>query len=724
MKNRKLLVSGAICVAVLGGCGGGGGGTSPTRVAVEEPAVSFGVLRPVTREEELTRSLQSGLQGASYVVNAGEVLELDAGLEAAPALADGDLAGGSFSTTNLQEVGVDEADIVKYDGSVLYVVDYQEPDFAPFAGGDELVAEPGADGSAEGLAADSSIAAPREPVIRMLATDPGIPSAEQVSVIDLADSEFSVDGLYLSESDTGKELIAVGQTNSFVYWELFASDYYWRNGRTQVRSWDVQNVATPAQAWSLEMEGSLLTSRRIGTMLYVVTQYSPAIEGLVSYPQSEEEKAANTELIANTPLEDLLPQMSRADGSSQPLVDATDCMVPNEDYEEGLVPPPDGSLVTVTAIDLRNPDSVESLCLNTFTSGFYASTEALYITANVSGNSTLIHKILLADTGPEYRGSGEVPGYIGTSNPSFLMSEHSGDLRVVSSIWQDNVFPLEVIDSEPDASTSPLDDGLGEHRLSILRESADGISLETIASLPNAQSPQHIGKPGEQVYAARFLGDRAYVVTFEVIDPLYVLDLADPQNPSIAGELEIPGFSTLLQPLGENLLLGVGQHVPLEGENLTQGIKLALFDVGVLSEPVSLGEVIIGKRGTYSPALYDHHALTILEIDGAYRAALPIERYDTPQGPPGDEENPWAYYGWTDSALHLFDVDPVGGTLGSSGTVVIDKRSEDKPYSTVGTYNSRSVLHDNAVFFVNEGAVWSSLWGDSVDYSGAEAPAD
>ena len=84
------------------------------------------------------------------------------------------------------------------------------------------------------------------------------------------------------------------------------------------------------------------------------------------------------------------------------------------------------------------------------------------------------------------------------------------------------------------------------------------------------------------------------------------------QNPVSSGELELPGFSTLLQPLGENLLLGVGSEVPADGSGLTQGVKVALFDVANISAPVELGSIVIGKRGSRSPVLYNHHALTLL----------------------------------------------------------------------------------------------------------------
>jgi hypothetical protein len=291
------------------------------------------------------------------------------------------------------------------------------------------------------------------------------------------------------------------------------------------------------------------------------------------------------------------------------------------------LPAEQGAIITITAVDLAAPNNLQSICLNVYASGFYVSQEAIYVTANISGDATLIHKVKLTEGGPVYRGSGQVPGYLGTSNPSFLMSEAAGDLRVVSSTWVDRFFPLPVEEREETIATPKPEEDFGRHRLTVLRESDDGTELLQIAQLPNSDRPQPIGKPDEDVYAARFVGNRAYIVTFRTIDPSYVIDLLDPEDPQITGEIELPGFSTLLQPIGQNLLLGIGYDVPPGEEGITGGVKIALFDVGNVTQPVLLGEHVVGKRGSYSPALDNHHSLSLLERDGKYRAALPIERY-------------------------------------------------------------------------------------------------
>ena len=225
-------------LVLISACGGGGGGSDTPADVQETPGESVssaGLLKPAASDKELAQNLRGGLSSASYVSSADEILFLDE-LAASPDSDEAAGGTGQFTTTNLQEAGVDEADIVKYDGDVLYFVDFQEPNYL-------LIDD-------DQLAADSQLIAPNPPVIRLASTNPVTAQSEALSAIELDSPDYSVDGLYLAQIDSGKQLIAVGQTNAFVYWELFASDYYWRNGRTLVQSWDVLDPASPAPAWT------------------------------------------------------------------------------------------------------------------------------------------------------------------------------------------------------------------------------------------------------------------------------------------------------------------------------------------------------------------------------------------------------------------------------------------------------------------------------------------
>ena len=120
----------------------------------------------------------------------------------------------------------------------------------------------------------------------------------------------------------------------------------------------------------------------------------------------------------------------------------------------------------------------------------------------------------------------------------------------------------------------------------------------------------------ERIYSARFMGDKAYMVTFKQTDPLFVIDVATPTAPKVLGELKIPGFSNYLHPLDENHLIGFGYEtkiVPQQGSKepliMTEGMKVSLFDVSDLSNPKEVDTEVIGGQGTFSPIQYDHHAL-------------------------------------------------------------------------------------------------------------------
>jgi uncharacterized secreted protein with C-terminal beta-propeller domain len=110
---------------------------------------------------------------------------------------------------------------------------------------------------------------------------------------------------------------------------------------------------------------------------------------------------------------------------------------------------------------------------------------------------------------------------------------------------------------------------------------------------------------GERVYAVRFVDNVGYVVTFRQVDPLYTLDLSDPAHPAVLGQVTIPGYSAYLHPIGDNLLLGVGQDVD-PATNEPTGTQVSLFDVSDLAHPTRLYQALLGQG--WSPVESDHHA--------------------------------------------------------------------------------------------------------------------
>jgi uncharacterized secreted protein with C-terminal beta-propeller domain len=131
-----------------------------------------------------------------------------------------------------------------------------------------------------------------------------------------------------------------------------------------------------------------------------------------------------------------------------------------------------------------------------------------------------------------------------------------------------------------------------------------------------------LGK-GERIYAVRYIGDTGFVVTFRQVDPLYTLDLSDPERPRVVGELKVPGYSAYLHPVGDGLLLGVGQDATDEGRRT--GVQLSLFDVSDLAKPVRLDQFAVGAS-SYTPVEGDHKAF--LWWAPQKLAVVPVVRYE------------------------------------------------------------------------------------------------
>ena len=141
---------------------------------------------------------------------------------------------------------------------------------------------------------------------------------------------------------------------------------------------------------------------------------------------------------------------------------------------------------------------------------------------------------------------------------------------------------------------------------------------------------------GEKMYSSRFLGDRAYLVTYKTIDPLFVIDLSNPENPQVLGELKIPGYSTYLHPYDENHLIGIGMQTEEKVNRDSSGrvrsttatitgMKMALFDVTDVNNPIQISDTIIGDSRTTSAILTNHKALLFSKEKELL--AIPVNNY-------------------------------------------------------------------------------------------------
>jgi uncharacterized secreted protein with C-terminal beta-propeller domain len=173
--------------------------------------------------------------------------------------------------------------------------------------------------------------------------------------------------------------------------------------------------------------------------------------------------------------------------------------------------------------------------------------------------------------------------------------------------------------------------------------------------------------PGETIYSARFMGARGYLVTFKRVDPLFVLDLSNPSNPQILGKLKIPGYSDYLHPYDENHIIGIGKEVDesidadkVHTENAVyftaiQGIKMAMFDVTDVTNPVEMYKVVIGDRGTDSYALNDHKAFLFDKEKNLL--VVPILLAEIPEEKKNQTNHEWPVEGeFTFQGAYVYDL--------------------------------------------------------------------
>lgn len=182
--------------------------------------------------------------------------------------------------------------------------------------------------------------------------------------------------------------------------------------------------------------------------------------------------------------------------------------------------------------------------------------------------------------------------------------------------------------------------------------------------------------PGERIYSVRFLGDRAYMVTFRQVDPFYVIDLKHPTAPAVLGYLKIPGFSEYLHPYDANTIIGFGKET-VETKNgvRTEGLKIGMFDVSDVLNPVEKHKLVLGGAGSWSEVLNNHKALLFSKEKNLF--ALPVTLYETVNG--------MSQFTW--QGAHVYTLDPAKGfTLRGVSTHLSD---QDIANAGIQWYNSQ-----------------------------------
>lgn len=468
-------------------------------------------------------------------------------------------AAPSFSRTNIQVEGVDEADIVKSDGKYIYL-----------AIDNRLIIARASPPEAARVAWE----------LRLAGNIQGLfINGDRLAVL-LSEGPAYVAGLRPDAEDA--QDVAGGYSME-----------------TSIRVYNVTDGREPALDREVSVDGCYVSARMMGDYVYLIA----------SGPARGERGSVS------------LPRINGDNGTAQ---------IQAEEVWHSETPDNDYSFTTIMSVNMM--DRAEAARHETLLAGsastVYVSPNNIYITyLDWSGpsQSTSIHRIHMARGRMEYQATGEVPGSLLNQ---FSMDESGGYLRVATTRWDWQRLP---------SHTGPQQD----NRLYVLDKGMDIFGrLESVA-------------PGESIYAARFMGDRCYLVTFEQTDPLFVIDLADPGRPRVLGELVMPGYSAYLHPCGQDHLIGVGM--------LDASVKISLYDVTDPGSPREISAYLAGGGETdgwwswsHTSVLSDHRAFLFDQERGLLVLPVTVQAMRAEPGPGSGETG--SLYGEAWQGAYVFRV--------------------------------------------------------------------
>ncbi len=541
----------------------------------------------------------------------------------------------NYSKTNIQVQGVDEADIIKTDGSYIYAIKDNYTNNKLF-------------------------------IIK------SYPSEEAEIISEVNFNNFTPQEMFINQD----KLLVFG----YSYYDFKAEENseqqaevrmvkpsLMNSGYTTIKIFDISDKTNIKLLKNIDIEGNYLTSRKINNYVYFIINSYPHFYG-----------------IENPDCGDMVPLYRETTTMDEPTIED---MVPIARCTDiGYINPIQAeSFITVAAIDMDTQEINKEVIVGSG-QNVYASTNNLYIAqvswprfsaagglAEDQDIKTVITKFNLDEGNITFNSTGEVKGYILNQ---FSMDEHNNHFRIATTTRDFGRMIGKEVESE--------------NHVFVLNE-----NLETVGSLEDLA-------PGESIYSVRFMGDRGYVVTFKKVDPLFVIDLADPTNPSILGKLKIPGYSDYLHPYDETHIIGIGKDtVEAEEEGNTnfvwyKGIKMAIFDVSDVENPIEMHKEIIGDRGTDSEALHNHKAFLFDKEKNLLVMPILLAEYKEPP------ENAWDYGDYVFQGSYVYNIDLENG---------FDLKG------TVTHYNDNEVFEKSGYYFHGNYSIKRNLFIEDVLYS-------
>ena len=476
---------------------------------------------------------------------------------------------------------------------------------------------------------------------------------KKVSEITFEGDNFKPQELYIYKD----KIIAIGNesgysTSKSIVKETLNSIYkkgIYRQNTTAV-IFDISDIEKPNEIRRVKIEGNYVSSRMINGNIYFVANKAIASYNIVRHEIDDLDESAYKPAYTDT-----------AVSTREKLIDFD--RVYYFDNIESL------NYLTLGGFNVNNEKEADVETFMGAGDTIFCSTENLYIakarnvydadTRRSFGKDTKILKFSLDNGNIEFKAEADIEGGI---NNQFSMDEQNGYFRIATTIGK----------------TYNMDDSTS-NSLYILDEKLQEVGrLDGIAK-------------GEKIYSVRYAGDRAYVVTFKEIDPLFVIDLSNVRNPKILGELKIPGYSTYLHPYDENHLIGFGYDTKPNSSNtgvVNDGLKMSMFDITDFNNPKEMFTVKIGNNRTSSPLANNHKALLFDKEKNLI--AFPVTSYES---------------GKSEYKAQVYDIDLEKGFTLRGEIKHNFEQDETRKYYTNYNYNIDRIIYAQDVFYTLSKAI-------------------
>ena len=574
--------------------------------------------------------------------------------------------GVDYSGTNNQEQGVDEADFVKTDGSFVYMINKGYSDYGRYPSGKLHILDIPEAGNISYL---SNISIEGRPTEMLLVDDKAVVYSN-VQIYSYYEDKHILDDVVKKERKAPISIDSSTASSDESEDTIIDYDYgyYYRTTSfTKLTVLDLTNRSSPQITKEIYIEGSYQTARESGGTVRMVSYGWMEIDGLktwldfsnyrtyweLDWDSSKREQIwmevmnetieYNDKVIDLTPLDDLLPRIHEKSGDNITTHKYTESGDGNCQNFAAASDSTGQGITSVITLDLLeenfsfNADHVLSNWATVYASG------NVMVMAETSQDSwwfwgdevsdyqemTNLHVFDISNPGQtDYIASGRING---TILDQFSLSEYNGNIRVCSTTGQWGRWWMD--DPEPMLS-----------HVFVLGLNADETKYEVIGKVGDIA-------PNESIWSARFIADKAYIVTFRNIDPLWTIDLSEPTNPRIIGELKIPGVSTYIHPVGDTHLLTIG--IAGDDEGLDWGVtQISFFDVSDFSNPILESELKLnpapnGENGwsySHSEATYEHKAFQYWENDGLL--AIPMSTSRWVENSIMEDGKEYNYYGY------------------------------------------------------------------------------